>query len=100
MRRFLVLVVCLILGLYVVAVGALFVVQRQLLFPGSHRIASVAEAGLAGFQDLVLQTPDGERLSAWWKPPAPGKALIVYFHGNGGSLWDRRFRARALTQSG
>ena len=37
---------------------------------------------------------------AWWKPPQPGKALILYFHGNGGSLWNRRFRAQALTASG
>jgi hypothetical protein len=51
------------------------------------------EAGLAGFLDLGLPTPDGERLVAWWKPPQPGKALILYFHGNGGSLWNRRLRA-------
>jgi fermentation-respiration switch protein FrsA (DUF1100 family) len=37
---------------------------------------------------------------AWWKPPEPGKALILYFHGNGGSLWNGRFRAQALTASG
>lgn len=36
----------------------------------------------------------------WWKPPQPGKALILYFHGNGGSLWSGRLRAQALTASG
>jgi len=36
---------------------------------------------------------------AWWKPPVTGKALILYFHGNGGSLWSGRLRAQALTAS-
>src|SRR5438067_2069383 len=84
MRRLLVSAGLLILVLYLVALGVLFVAQRKLLFPGSDRQATVAEAGLAGFEDLVLLTPDGERLAAWWKPPRPGKTLLVYFHGNGG----------------
>ena len=86
--------------LYVGALAVLFVNQRSLLYPASDRHTTVGEAGLTGFQDLVLPTPDGERLVAWWKPPQPGKALILYFHGNGGSLWNRRLRAQALTASG
>jgi uncharacterized protein len=89
-----------VLALYVCALAVLFVNQRSLLYPASDRRTTAAEAGLSGFQDLVLQTPDGERLVAWWKPPQPGKALILYFHGNGGSLWNGRLRAQALTASG
>lgn len=85
---------------YLAVLALLFVAQRSLLFPNSGRSATAAEAGLAGFEDIALQTPDGERLAAWWRPPEPGRAVIVYFHGNGGSLWDRRFRAAALTQTG
>ena len=44
---------------------------------------------------MTAALTDGERLMAWWKPPQPGKALLVYFHGNGGSLRNRRFRAEA-----
>ena len=32
--------------------------------------------------------------------PEPGRAAILYFHGNGGSLADRRDRARLPTQDG
>jgi hypothetical protein len=88
------------LVLYACALTVLFVNQRSLLYPASDRRTTAAEAGLSGFQDLVLTTPDGERLVAWWKPPQPGKAVILYFHGNGGSLWNGRFRAQALTASG
>ncbi len=89
-----------LLALYACALAVLFVNQRSLLYPASDRRSTATEAGLSGFQDLVLTTPDGERLVAWWKPPQPGKALILYVHGNGGSLWNGRLRAQALTASG
>jgi fermentation-respiration switch protein FrsA (DUF1100 family) len=89
-----------VLALYACALAVLFVNQRGLLYPASDRRTTAAGAGLTGFQDLVLTTSDGERLVAWWKPPHPGKALILYFHGNGGSLWNGRLRAQALTASG
>jgi pimeloyl-ACP methyl ester carboxylesterase len=89
-----------VLALYACALAVLFVNQRSLLYPASDRSTTAAEAGLSDFRDLVLQTSDGERLVAWWKPPQPGKALTLYFHGNGGSLWNGRLRAQALTASG
>ncbi len=98
-RRFRLLAVTL-LALYACALAVLFVNQRSLLYPASDRRTTAAEAGLTGFQDLVLQTPDGERLVAWWKPPQPGKALIVYFHGKDGALRNRRSRVEALSGKG
>jgi uncharacterized protein len=100
MVRYLRLFAAALIVLYVSALMALFILQRDLLYPASDRRTLAAEAGLDGFEDLVLSTPDGERLVAWWRPPQPGKAIVLYFHGNGGSLWNRRFRARALTASG
>ena len=88
------------LGLYFVVLLAIYAGQRRLLFPASGLRASAAQAGLEGFTDVVLQTTDGERIVAWWKPPQPGQALLLYFHGNGGSLWNRRERARLLTGEG
>jgi uncharacterized protein len=86
--------------LYVAFVALLFTMQRSFLYPASSYRTTAAGAGLAGFQDLTLATADGERLVAWWKPPQPGRATLVYFHGNGGSLWNRRDRARLLTEDG
>src|SRR5918998_5287131 len=86
--------------IYVALVALLYVMERTFLYPASSQRTTVAEAGLAGFQDLTLTTADGERLVAWWKPPQSGRAVLVYFHGNGGSLWNRRFRARLLAEDG
>jgi uncharacterized protein len=86
--------------LYVAFVALLYMMERTFLYPASSYRTTATEAGLPGFQDLTLATADGERLVAWWKPPEPGRAVLVYFHGNGGSLWNRRFRARLLAEDG
>jgi fermentation-respiration switch protein FrsA (DUF1100 family) len=86
--------------IYVAVVALLYMMERTFLYPASSQRTTVVEAGLPGFQDLTLTTADGERLVAWWKPPEPGRALLVYFHGNGGSLWNRRYRARLLAEDG
>ena len=89
-------------ALYAVFLVVLFLAQRSLLYPsaGRGRPMAPAEAGLPEFMGVTLTTADGERLEAWWKPPTPGRALTVYFHGNGGMLWNRRGRARLLTTEG
>lgn len=99
MRR----VLSLLLGLaalYAVLVGAAYLGQRKLLYPAFGPALAAAEAGLPGFEDVVLATPDGERLAAWYRAPEPGRATVLYFHGNGGSLSLRRGRARLLAEGG
>jgi fermentation-respiration switch protein FrsA (DUF1100 family) len=86
--------------LYVAFVGLLVAMERSFLYPASAQRVTAPQAGLAEFQDLSLTTGDGERLVAWWKPPQPGRAVLLYFHGNGGSLWNRRNRARLLAEDG
>jgi fermentation-respiration switch protein FrsA (DUF1100 family) len=85
---------------YLAIIALVYTQQRRLLFPASPVRISAAQAGLDGVQDVVIATSDGEQLVAWWKPPEPGRALLLYFHGNGGSLLNRRDRVRMLTQEG
>jgi fermentation-respiration switch protein FrsA (DUF1100 family) len=88
------------LALYVVLLGVLYICQRALLYPASKERMTAAEAGLVGFQDVTLTTEDGERIVGWYRAPELGRAAVLYFHGNGGSLWNRRLRARLLTENG
>jgi uncharacterized protein len=85
---------------YLGVAAYLFVIQRSLQYPASTRITDVVEAQLPGFEDILIETSDGETLRGFWKPPEPGRALTLYFHGNGGSLWNRRDRVRALAEEG
>ncbi len=86
--------------IYLALLALLYTQQRRLLFPASSLRVTAAEAGLPEMQDVEIRTADGERILGWWKPPEPGRALILYFHGNGGSLWNRRERVRLLTRDG
>jgi uncharacterized protein len=88
------------LALYGVLLGIIYTWQRALLYPASKDRMTAAQAGLAGFQDVTLTTEDGERIVGWYKAPEPGRAAVLYFHGNGGSLWNRRLRARLLAEGG
>jgi uncharacterized protein len=86
--------------LYAVALAALYVGQRKLLyFPNAVEVAP-ASVGLPNAERLHLTTGDGERLLAWYIAPAAGKPLILYFHGNGGGLDLRAERFNAFAAAG
>ena len=87
-------------ALYVLALCALALFQRSLLyFPGGP-LLTPAQAGVEKIETLHLATQDGETLLAWFAPPEPGRPLILYFHGNGGALADRAIRFREMLASG
>ncbi|MGJ3263051.1 MAG: alpha/beta hydrolase [Salinarimonas sp.] len=100
MRSRLARAIVLAAGVYAALVGALFLYQRPLQYPAPQGVASAAEAGADGFVDVMLETADGERIRAYFRPPEPGRALVVYFHGNAGSIRQRAPRAAALAEGG
>jgi fermentation-respiration switch protein FrsA (DUF1100 family) len=83
------------------AVGlAAYLGQRKLMyFPDLERVEP-AEAGLPGVEERVLETPDGERVIAWYGRARPGQPTLLYFHGNGGSLEDRAPRIARFMAEG
>lgn len=92
----------LIIGLvgYGALLALVYVGQRALqYFPERHRTAPVT-AGFPGAEEVVLTTSDGERVIVWHVPPREKKPVLLYFHGNGGSLAWRVDRLRALTADG
>src|SRR5229473_5377834 len=93
------LVIFALLG-YVCIVALLYVTQRAMqYFPERFRTAPTV-AGLPEAQEVVLDTADGERVIVWHVPPRADKPVVLYFHGNGGSLRGRVDRFRALTADG
>lgn len=70
---------------YLGFVGILYVKQRDMVFPawavappdpGFHE-------SIKGLERIGLETPDGERLLAYWRRPDAGKPTLLTFHGNG-----------------
>jgi fermentation-respiration switch protein FrsA (DUF1100 family) len=89
-----------LISIYVVALAAVTVFQRKLLYFPNRVAVAPAAVGLPQAQVLKLKTSDGETLVAWHIAPAAGRPLILYFHGNGGGLELRNERFRELTRTG
>jgi hypothetical protein len=80
------LAVQLLLGLFVCALvvaALLYTQQRRIIFPAPRDYPHEA---LPGFRLVHTQTDDGLRLSAFYRPAAPGKKVILFFHGNGDNM--------------
>ena len=86
---------------YAGAVALLYVVQRDMLYRPPQTVrTSPADAGFPAAQEVVLATPDGEKVIAWHVPPQDGKAVVMFFPGNGDVLALRVARLRAITEDG
>ena len=87
--------------LYLVAVAALYLFQRGLLYPIPQSLrTSPAAAGFAEAEEIVATTADGERVILWHVPPKGNRPVVIFLHGNGDILAWRVPRFRALTADG
>ncbi len=86
---------------YCVLVAALFFGQRTMMY---HPDPSVPDPGVSIVPEMQaqrLRTADGMTPLAWWAPPADEtRPVVVYFHGNAGTVAQRAGRARLLLDAG
>jgi fermentation-respiration switch protein FrsA (DUF1100 family) len=88
------------MGLLLGALAACDLDRRLLYFPDRDR-PELRAVGIASAREVRLATADGLDLLAWWLPPPDkGRAVIAYFHGNGGHIGYRAERLRALAEAG
>lgn len=74
--------------------------ETALLFRPNRTPMDVAAADVAGLRSVSITTADGLELTCWYRPPGPGRATVLYVHGNGGSLMNRIGRVRRLAAQG
>ena len=86
---------------YVLLVLVLTVFQRNLMY---HPDQSVPTPGTYGVPEMTserLMTPEGHPLLAWWRAPLrPDAPVVLYFHGNAGTLDDRADKVRPYLDAG
>ena len=101
-RRWTVRLVKAVVVAYVVGLMILFVLQRQLLFPAGKEPPSLERAGLAGLMEPVtIKTADGIDLLSWYRrPPHHDAPLILFFHGNAGTVENRAVKAKTYIDAG
>lgn len=84
-------------GLYLVAVGWLFLAQRRMIYPApAVRMLRPAD----GYTDVLLHTADGLALKAAYRAGRAGQPTLIFFHGNGDNLEGARTACRMLEPSG
>lgn len=93
----------LISGICYAAVAALlYLLQERMLFlpsVGGGLVATPASVGLA-FDEVWLETGDGERLHGWWLPHERARATVVFSHGNAGNISHRLDSLRIFHELG
>ncbi|MFZ1088815.1 MAG: alpha/beta hydrolase, partial [Xanthobacteraceae bacterium] len=60
--------------------------QRALQYFPERARTPPAAAGLPEAEEVVLDSSGGARVIVWHIPPRGEKPVVLYFHGNGGSL--------------
>jgi fermentation-respiration switch protein FrsA (DUF1100 family) len=76
-----------IIGLYVLMVGALYVMQqRPMIYRSDLSPTPPVLNAVPGFREVAYRTGDGLELRALFRPAAAGQLTLVYFHGNADGL--------------
>ncbi len=87
-------------GIYVLVVGLVFVGQRRLMYHPGGVAGAPADAGLPDAGVVRVSTADGFDLQSWYLAPRSGHPVLLYFHGNAGTIADRAFKARLFARQG
>ena len=73
---------------YLMILSAFFAFQRSLLYFPSRSSVSLHEAHTnRAFRELSVRTEDGSGLTGWYAPATSKPFTLVFFHGNGDSLF-------------
>src|SRR6056297_95041 len=75
---------CLMLVAYLAQARLLF----QPNFGGRALDATPARLGLE-FENVEIETADGERIHGWWIPHPSPRASLLFSHGNAGNISSR-----------
>jgi fermentation-respiration switch protein FrsA (DUF1100 family) len=81
------------LALIYVSFGVvLYLFQGSMVYlanlPGRALDASPADIGLE-YEDVHIDTADGERLHGWYVPAGEARGVLLFFHGNAGNISHR-----------
>ena len=85
---------------YLMLLCALFVFQRHLLYHPGHEVPQQSRAGVPEMATHHMSADDGVPLTGWYAPPASHRPILVFFHGNAGTIGDRGFKVRPFLDEG
>ena len=87
--------------LYLILTAIVYTLQRQFLyFPPSLYLTPQA-VGLDGFEEITLNIEAGNKVTAFWSPPADeNDKVVMFFHGNGSAVFSNHDIYRDIADQG
>lgn len=85
---------------YVILIVALFFMQRKFMYPAPTDHPRLASTSLDSMNEIEFRIDDFSGSLSWWHPPEEGEAVVMFFHGNGSSVYDGRFIYQHLIDEG
>ncbi|TVQ13345.1 MAG: alpha/beta hydrolase [Balneolaceae bacterium] len=87
-------------GIYLAMGAFLYIFQGKLLFYPTRTLVYYPDAAGLDYEDVYLQTGDGERLHGWYVPHENRRGTLLFFHGNAGNISGRIESIRQFNQLG
>ncbi len=89
-------------GILIAGGGLLFLsfIQNHFIFHPTRAIEQTPQAAGLPFEQVRLQTSDGETISGWFVPLGSPAATVMLLHGNAGNISHRVFRLVGMHRAG
>ena len=89
-----------VLGILTLLAGWFYLMQPAMIFlPASVLEETPADWGLA-YEEVWLDTSDGEKLHGWFIPHAGARQVLLFFHGNAGNISHRQASVEIFHRTG
>jgi fermentation-respiration switch protein FrsA (DUF1100 family) len=86
--------------IYVAFAGGLFLAQRDMMYFPNYSKPMLKDTGIIGLEEFTVKTEDGLTLFSWYKAPASGKPVILWFHGNASNVGWSAARLKPFVAAG
>lgn len=80
------IVLAVVVIIYLAAVAAMYVMQRDLVFYPAFERVLPSDVGMNAIEEVTLTTPAGEQLYSWHAKADAGNPTILFFHGSSDSI--------------
>lgn len=81
-------------------VALLYFKQNDMLFVPTEELAGTPRDVGMPYEELAVETADGETLAAWWLPRDDARCSVIHFHGNAGNRSHRLPDAQRFAELG
>jgi hypothetical protein len=89
LRRMISSIVIIALAVWLILSVFVYFMQPSLVYFPTRDLEFTPAAYSLAHEDVLLDTPDGERIHGWWVERAGARGALLFLHGNGGNISHR-----------